>query len=82
VTPGPIPENWRQEYMKRPTEKLPGDLLHACDELREQRREINTLRGQVLKSKIKNAVLMALVGGAAAKGIEVAVLALIKVFAR
>jgi hypothetical protein len=78
----PIPEAWRQEYLKRPMAKLPGDLVKACDELRAQRREINTLRAQVLKSKIKNALLMAMVGGLAAKGIEVAVVGLIKAFAR
>jgi hypothetical protein len=77
----PIPETWRQEYLKRPVAKLPGDVLKACDELRAQRREINSLRAQVLRSKIKNAVLMAMIGGMAAKGIEVAVIALLKVFA-
>lgn len=78
----PIPETWRQSYLRRPVEKLPGDLLEACDEVRSQRREINSLRHQVLAWKIKNAVLMGLIGGAAAKGIEVAVIALIKLFAR
>lgn len=78
----PIPETWRQEYLKRPIAKLPGDLVKACDELRAQRREINSLRAQVLKSRIKNALLMAMVGGMAAKGIEVAIVGLIKLFAR
>jgi hypothetical protein len=78
----PIPESWRQEYLKRPVAKLPGDLVKACDQIRMQGREITLLRAQVLKSKIKNAVLMAMIGGCAAKGIEVAVVGLIKLFAR
>lgn len=78
----PIPETWRKAYLRRPVEQLPADVVQACDEIRSQSREINSLRSQVLRWKIKNAVLMGLIGGLAAKGIEVAVLALIKLFAR
>jgi hypothetical protein len=78
----PIPDTWREEYLHRPTSRLPGDLLKACDEIRSQRREINTLRGQVLRSRIKNVVLAGVLGGAAAKGIEVGVVALIALFSK
>lgn len=79
----PIPKAVTHErYADRALQKLPGDVLQACDEVRAAKQEINSLRHQVLAWKIKNAVLMALVGGAAAKGIEVAVIALIKLFAR
>lgn len=77
----PIPETWRQAYLKRPVAQLPGDLLKACDELRAQRRDIDTLRSQLNWSKRKNALLMLMLGGAAAEGVKVAVMALIKLLA-
>jgi len=39
-------------------------------QLRTQQRDIDTLRGQLRNSRIKNAVLMAVLGAAAAKGLE------------
>lgn len=74
----PIPETWRQEYLKRPLAKLPGDLVKACDELRSQRRDIDTLRSQLKWARVKNTILVAILGGASAKGIEIAVLAILK----
>lgn len=73
----PLPESWRQAYLKRPIEKLPGDLVKACDELRAQRRDIDTLRSQLRWARMKNVLLIAILGGASAKGIEIAVLAVI-----
>lgn len=78
----PIPEHWRQEYSKRPLDKLPGDMVNACDEIRKQRKEINSLRSQVLRSRIKNTVLAAILGGAAAEGLKVGVITLITLFAQ
>jgi hypothetical protein len=66
-------------YKRRSLEQLPADLLAACNELRAQRRDIDTLRSQLRNARIKNAVLMAVIGGGMAKAIEVAVTALIHV---
>lgn len=72
----PIPEAWRQAYLKRPIEKLPADIVRACDELRAQRRDIDTLRGQVSAAKKKlwqellNLGLVGVLGGAVVKGFE------------
>jgi hypothetical protein len=59
------------------------------DANRQLEAEMGRLRGEVQKAKknlffanTKIVVLMAMIGGCAAKGIEVAVIALIKVFAR
>jgi hypothetical protein len=74
----PIPASWRKAYETRPIEKLPGDMLKACDALRAQGREINSLRSQVLRYKVKNFVLVGLVGGAAAEGVKTLVILLFK----
>jgi hypothetical protein len=72
----PLPEAWRQAYLKRPIEKLPADLVHACDELRAQRRDIDTLRGQVSRAKkrlwkeLLNLLLVGVFGGGTVKGLE------------
>jgi hypothetical protein len=78
VKSDPIPESWRQEYLKRPVAKLPGDLVKAYDELRAQRRDIDHLRAQLWRSQLKVLALASVLGGAAAKGIEVAFIAAIK----
>lgn len=84
----PIREEWRQQYLKRSLDKLPGDLAAACDQLRHQRNEMGKLRADLegTKAKLKwakwkNNILMASLGGAAAEGMKVAVTHLIKVFA-
>jgi hypothetical protein len=82
INPDPIPESWREAYMNRPIAKLPGDLVKAYDELRAQRREINILRAQLFATKLKNLLLVGILGGAAAKGIEVGAMAIIHAFAR
>jgi hypothetical protein len=76
-------------YAQRSLQKLPGDVLEACDQIRSQKKEINQLRHDLLEANkaklllgIKNVALVAILGGAAAKGIEVGVLSLIKLFAR
>jgi hypothetical protein len=73
---GEIKPEWRQRYLTRTPEQLAKDMVAACDQLRTQRKDINLLRSQLLAARIKNTVLVALVGGAAAKGIEVIVIAL------
>lgn len=87
----PIPEAWRQAYLKRPIEKLPADLVRACDELRAQRRDIDMLRGQLVEEKkaraaaekrlwwekAKNLALAGVLGAASLKGLEVAFVAVI-----
>jgi hypothetical protein len=78
----PIPESWRKAYETRPIAKLPGDVLKACDELRAQRREINSLRAQVFRYKLKNFVLVGIVGGAAAEGVKTVVTLLFKALAK
>ena len=77
---GEIDPAWRRRYLERPLERLPQDVTAACDELRRQRKEINNLRGQVFRSKIKNGVLTGIVGGLAFKGAEVALVAIFKAF--
>jgi hypothetical protein len=79
---GEISTEWRQKYLKRTPEQLPRDMVAACDEIRSQRKELNILRGQLLNMRIKNSLLFALLGGAAAKGIEVLAVALWKAVVR
>ena len=78
---GAIPREWRQKYLKRSPDQLATDMVAACDELRNQRKEINSLRGQLLRLVvIKNTLLVALVGVATAEsGIEVVIVALFHV---
>ena len=79
---GAIRPEWRQKYLKRTPEQLAADMVAACDQLRQQRKEINSLRAQlILKSRI-NVVMAAILGGAAAKGLEVVGLALLHHLAR
>lgn len=77
----------REWYAERSLHKLPGDLLEACDQIRAQKKEINKLRADLILANqakarlgIKNAALIAVLGGAAASGIEHGILALIKFF--
>jgi hypothetical protein len=82
----PLPkEVSRKWYEERKIEQLPKDVLRACDQIRAQKQEIDRLRGDLIKANrakfrlgVKNAVLMAVLGGAAAEGIKVAALALFK----
>lgn len=67
-------------YKNRPLDKLPNDLLEACNRMRVMQRDVTTLRAQLFRSRLKNIALAAVLGGAAAKGVEVAVIALIKAF--
>lgn len=77
---GEIKPEWRRAYLHRDPQELAKDMVAACDELRNQRKEINSLRGELFRANLKNIVLTAIVGGAAAKGIEVAVVALLKMY--
>jgi hypothetical protein len=85
-----IPEEKREErYGERPAEKLRDDLNENWDLTRALLRQIDDLQAQLLDSNKKlkwaNRVKLALagiLGGAASKGIEVGVLALIHAFSR
>ena len=75
---GDLDPEWRKAYLKRPLERLPQDLTAACDEIRRQRKEMNSLRGQLVESKKENryisakyGVVTAIVASLAFKGLEV-----------
>ena len=75
---GELEPEWRKAYLKRPLERLPQDLTAACDEIRRQRKEMNSLRGQLVESVKANRIISAkfgvatgILGGLALKGLEV-----------
>ena len=64
------PEEWRQNYSRRPIERLPGDVLVAFDKIHNLNREKDQLRADLesAKRKLSSAnlkvwVLTLLVGG-------------------
>ena len=66
---GELDPEWRKAYLKRPIDRLPQDVTAACDELRRQRKEINTLRGQLFRSNFMNTGYAGILGGLAFKGL-------------
>jgi hypothetical protein len=82
---GEITPEVRQAYLRRPPNYLPRDLVNACDEIRRQKKEINTLRGQLLQSKKENefisakyGVVMGIIGGLAFKGLSMVLVHFLK----
>ena len=78
-----IPAEKREErYAQREPDKLRDDLNLNWDLTRALLRQVDEVQSRLLRSKIKNVVLASILGGAAAKGIEVGVVALLHMFAR
>lgn len=48
---GRIPEEWRRQYLQRPIEKLPGDVVKLFDENFQLRKENNQFRADLLNAQ-------------------------------
>lgn len=69
-------------YGKRPIAEIPNDVLNIADRARALQGDIDRLRAQLFRARLKNTIYAAIIGAAAAEGGKVAVLALLKLFTR
>lgn len=65
-----IPTEWKRIYLKRTEVELARDMVNACDQIRQQRKEIDRLTAQLFISQMKKVALAAIVGGASAELIK------------
>jgi hypothetical protein len=71
-----IPEEWRRQYLRRPIDRLPGDIIKAFDQLELRRRDADKMKSQLIETRrmlgIADVKVWVLMGAVTAEGFVIA----------